>query len=694
MAEPGSIGEVYARNRAGDLDYVPVEQPDTSTWLERVYGMLRQGITGEAQPGQRGGLFPSRINEQGQVELAAPEIALNAADVIQNLPRVGFSEIMRDPDGNRDVIRKLAEGSFDFASMLPAAGVAAGRTIPEGAAGIFGGRLAKTADQSALKRAEDMAAKGAPREDIWNQTGWFKGVDGKWRFEIDDSGAAMKYPAGDLAGEVAKVMGVTGGMGDIFSHPNAYAAYPDTAAIPGDIGLFRKGTYYVSPSKGKEQISVNAKDAERVPHTLHEFQHAIQDREGFGRGASVAGLRQQLQGRVPDNWLRDDVLMRAYARTAGEVESRAVESRAKLTADERRARPPWLDYDVPENQQIVRLASNADDPNTAAILAAMQGQERPRSLPQVEQTWGPKWDVLMGQQYRMAEAGGDLSTQYDILKAKLSKASGIDPEMRAAMEAKAQELAAEMGVEGRKAAGISANPDDPTTAAILALLTQQEKPSAGLVGKAKGARPEPDALIPKAEAMGADVAPQGKSSGSVAETAATDYTQFVRSLQDDPQSEPTVGMPTPGVDQSAVRAAYENGLRRWHSGFGKHATEAPDPLGSLDGPLGKDLGAVMDSLRAAAKVAGRDLEVLPRSYGSQYGHLKTPTGDAWKVRVADHGNQSRHRAESDFNIAPGQMTVEEFLGLLPRIYANSSDPTTAAILALLTAQQQGGQPQQ
>lgn len=30
----------------------------------------------------------------------------------------------------------------------------------------------------------------------------------------------------------------------------------------------------------------------------------------------------------------------------------------ELTADERRARPPWEDYDVPEDQQIIRFGGS------------------------------------------------------------------------------------------------------------------------------------------------------------------------------------------------------------------------------------------------------------------------------------------------------------------------------------------------
>jgi hypothetical protein len=44
-----------------------------------------------------------------------------------------------------------------------------------------------------------------------------------------------------------------------------------------------------------------------------------------------------------------------YRSLAGEAEARAVQARMNLTPEQRAARPPWLDYDVPENQQIVRF---------------------------------------------------------------------------------------------------------------------------------------------------------------------------------------------------------------------------------------------------------------------------------------------------------------------------------------------------
>jgi hypothetical protein len=47
-----------------------------------------------------------------------------------------------------------------------------------------------------------------------------------------------------------------------------------------------------------------------------------------------------------------------YRSLAGEAEARAVQARMNLTPEQRAARPPWLDYDVPENQQIVRFGGN------------------------------------------------------------------------------------------------------------------------------------------------------------------------------------------------------------------------------------------------------------------------------------------------------------------------------------------------
>ena len=67
----------------------------------------------------------------------------------------------------------------------------------------FGGENAQRADLEALDRAQDMERRGVAMENIFRETGWYTGADGKWRFEIDDSG--MEYdPSGDLQGAVSR----------------------------------------------------------------------------------------------------------------------------------------------------------------------------------------------------------------------------------------------------------------------------------------------------------------------------------------------------------------------------------------------------------------------------------------------------------------------------------------------------------
>lgn len=239
-----------------------------------------------------------------------------------------------------------ASGDWEGAGKagIEAAGLAATGALPfaqRNAVGVFGGRLAKTADTAALAKAEDMAAKGMPREQIWNDTGWFKGADGKWRFEIDDSGANWRY-GDDTAGPLSNK----------FSHKDLMKAYPDLT----DARLSRDGRgadgVYIAPFAGKpETFAVGGVDDTRRT-LLHEIQHGLQNREDFAPGSSpFAEVMLERTGKITDGSYAGD----RYQRSAGEVEARTVQKRMDMTAAQRRARAPWLDYDIPEASQIVRF---------------------------------------------------------------------------------------------------------------------------------------------------------------------------------------------------------------------------------------------------------------------------------------------------------------------------------------------------
>jgi len=247
---------------------------------------------------------------------------------------------------------------------------AAAPSDPKNTTFVFAGPTAKTADHQALARAQEMASGGASREDVWRDTGWFQGVDGKWRFEIDDSASRLsgETPSVDRFGYLTGTEGAPIHHFTGLQHPELNNAYDFEHRLTGYYGenVPAEGVYNPS-SFGMEASGPDADVARSV--VLHEHQHPIQGIEGFARGGNrdeftpeeIASERFRAQ--TPPSWTSvdvlpgddDDLIRHAlYRRLAGEVEARNVQSRMNMTPDQRRATPPWLTQDVPDDQQIVR----------------------------------------------------------------------------------------------------------------------------------------------------------------------------------------------------------------------------------------------------------------------------------------------------------------------------------------------------
>lgn len=214
---------------------------------------------------------------------------------------------------------------------------------PVGSLGIFAGRRSRTADVGKLKRAERMRDAGANRDDIWNETGWFQDVDGKWKYEIDDS--AMRLTSPDPVDQTG--WGVAGERSAL-QHPELAEAYPEFAGMQHKISGAGSGGEFISPlpyggiHESPAQLVARGVDpAKRRSTALHEMQHATQGQEGFAHGGDPA----YFSGQSP----RDQ-----YRRLAGEAESRNVQARADFTPEQRQATAPWQTLDVPEDELIVR----------------------------------------------------------------------------------------------------------------------------------------------------------------------------------------------------------------------------------------------------------------------------------------------------------------------------------------------------
>lgn len=60
----------------------------------------------------------------------------------------------------------------------------------------YAGEKAKNANKESLNTAKEMEKNGADAETIRQKTGWFRGADGKWRSEVNDSGMKLHFESG------------------------------------------------------------------------------------------------------------------------------------------------------------------------------------------------------------------------------------------------------------------------------------------------------------------------------------------------------------------------------------------------------------------------------------------------------------------------------------------------------------------
>src|SRR5262249_17511373 len=92
----------------------------------------------------------------------------------------------------------LSDVASTASNMMPFGGPAEGAAAL-GMKAIFGGPMAKTANLSLLRKARDMEAGASPTwtqgHTIFDETGWFRGADGKWRFEIPDDNISVRIPS-------------------------------------------------------------------------------------------------------------------------------------------------------------------------------------------------------------------------------------------------------------------------------------------------------------------------------------------------------------------------------------------------------------------------------------------------------------------------------------------------------------------
>lgn len=356
------------RDEAGAIVYEPMVLESLKASIER----------GEA--GQR----VNKLNQDGEVtgtlaqESSFPEFFKNKgykkADALKAIDKQMAGEALTD--NQKAMLEDLYAGAYEATARQEYF--------------QFAGQRSQTAVIKNLEEANARAIAGEDMEQIRKDTGWFKGPDNRWRYEISDENAELI--------KVPTKHGATYKLSQILNHKDLYEAYPELAELRVNItkgntrkaGSYNKSTrtleivvapeYPDSPeSREFKEIMESedfdnfaeaynnvrdSKDARRIVYRkwaaenqtikrydellklldkqrkvtsktfntsdldtiLHEIQHAIQHIEGFANGSN----RKAAGG------------YKNYRGTLGEIEARDVESRKKLSKEELKNTTPSI----------------------------------------------------------------------------------------------------------------------------------------------------------------------------------------------------------------------------------------------------------------------------------------------------------------------------------------------------------------
>lgn len=264
---------------------------------------------------------------------------------------------------------------------------------------MFVGQRSAVADQFSLERAKQLLNQNRFVGSVRSDTGWFPGIDGKWRYEIPDDEAVLvncpvkedltayierkqiarfgkRVNPADLRGSerdeydlfheaVAKSYDAVYRdrlLSELLHHPKLYAAYPDLAyvVVSFDREEGSGGTYYGHRDAIRLEVLANASDA--LSLLLHEVQHAVQLREKFARG-----------GNNSEEFIKSvmDGLTDAAGKSNAAIATWKWENRAEIASAEQAATTARYGYMFESAQ---RLLGYAQRPEPSGVLRLIRNE--------------------------------------------------------------------------------------------------------------------------------------------------------------------------------------------------------------------------------------------------------------------------------------------------------------------------------
>lgn len=229
--------------------------------------------------------------------------------------------------------------------------------------------LEQTTRMDNLRIARQMEASNRDALSIKLASGWERGGDGLWRYEIDDS--SYLAPSMTKDGTIYKLSDVLSGKGA----RELFAAYPEMRnfdvvykQLDNNLsGWYNNGRIYLNNSLSQEESNVTI---------LHEIQHAIQYNEGFSTGANVKDIRSRIANIIDNDrdnseYAREQLRNWAYfrlARTRLNTYERLIQS-SDTTSLSRAIDCYWEAMDAIDNDERSILVNEYSDIDSSDDIA-------------------------------------------------------------------------------------------------------------------------------------------------------------------------------------------------------------------------------------------------------------------------------------------------------------------------------------
>lgn len=295
--------------------------------------------------------IPYEAGVTGDYSTAALEGGLNALMTSPGMRVAG--------KGAKEVYKAAVKNPKTVAAGLAGLGYAGSGSDAE--AGVFGrlGKWGASAEgKTALNDAIKLSAIGADSADIIARTGWFKDVDGHWKYYRTSAGGSLKPNAGST-------------LGAVLDDPHLYEEYPQLF----DMKYRRmndEGAHY-SPANKEVVLGDTSLPGYNKPESggqygtvLHEVYHAKADLEGWPQGTSPDGAQAKIaqdmtkflnsKHATPDFNTGQDLFQRSKPKSGlyhGRYEAETGEALARREAAIREVGPDLMRVTTPADQAYI-----------------------------------------------------------------------------------------------------------------------------------------------------------------------------------------------------------------------------------------------------------------------------------------------------------------------------------------------------